>query len=638
MSGLQLAVAQDQDQGSAQADPPGRVARLDYSTGSVSFQPGGEGDWVEAVNNRPLTTGDNLWADQNSRAELQLGSTSIRMNSETSVTFLDLDDHTTQIKLSQGTLEFRVRHLDDGDTFEIDTPNLAFDVQRTGEYRIDVNANGDQTISRVWSGRGEVTGGGSSYIVIAGQQATFNGTDQLDHEIAQLPGRDDFDNWVLSRDQREDRAESANYISTEMTGYEDLDDNGHWHYVADYGPVWTPAGIAVDWAPYRYGHWASVEPWGWTWVEDEPWGFAPFHYGRWAFVESSWCWVPGPVVVRPYYAPALVAFVGGGGFSLSVGVGGGVGWFPLGPREVYVPWYRTSREYVNTVNITNTRVNVTQVTNVYNVYNSHETNVTRVTYVNQHVNNGVTVVSRDTFVNARPVGRNIAHVDERQIASAPVTHDVGIQPVRASVMGAGRPVSLRPPAAVENRRVVATRNPTPPRGSFEQRQAANVRTVTPGQAQPVARGAESPRPGEPANRNEPSRSQEPANNRPGNEAANTRPEEAGRLQQQPTPSAAQRNVPRPPAANENRPNENRVNENNRQQPNENARASQPTHPLVRTAPPVQERPEQQRNEQQKFNSWQQQRQNAAPRPEARPQPQREQQRAPEPSRQEKPKH
>ncbi|HZR59250.1 MAG TPA: DUF6600 domain-containing protein [Terriglobales bacterium] len=634
---MALAQDQDQDQGTAQGDPPGRVARLDFSSGSVSFQPGGEGDWVQAVNNRPLTTGDNLWADQNSRAELELGSTSIRMNSETSVTFLDLDDHTAQIKLSQGTLEFRVRHLDDGDTFEIDTPNLAFDVQRTGEYRIDVNANGDQTIATVWSGRGEVTGGGSSYIVIAGQQATFNGTDQLDHEIAQLPGRDDFDNWVLSRDQREDRAESANYISTEMTGYEDLDDNGHWHYVADYGPVWTPAGVAGDWAPYRYGHWVSIEPWGWTWVGDEPWGFAPYHYGRWAFVESSWCWVPGPVVVRPYYAPALVAFIGGGGFNLSVSVGGaGVGWFPLGPREVYVPWYRTSREYVNTVNITNTRVNVTQVTNVYNVYNSRNTNVTRITYVNQHVNNGVTVVPRDAFVNARPVARNIAHVDERQIASAPVTHEVGIQPVRASVMGAGRPASVRPPAAVENRRVVATRNPTPPRGSFEQRQAANVRTVTPGQAQPVAHGAETARPGEPANRNEPARPQEPAaNNRPEAAQSNARPEEPARPQQQPAPSA-NRNVPRPPTGNVNQPNGNRGNEDYRQ-PSENARASQPTHPLVRTAPPVQERPEQQRNEQQKFNNWQQQRQASAPRPESRPQPQHEE-RAPQSHGGEKPKH
>src|SRR5215471_11895716 len=134
----------DAQQGPEQ-DPPTRVARLNYSSGSVSFQPGGEGDWVTAVQNRPLTTGDNLWADQNSRAELHVGSTAIRMAPETSLTFLDLDDHTTQLRLSLGTLLLRVRHLDDGDLFEVDTPNLAFTVQRAGEYRFDVNEDGNQT-------------------------------------------------------------------------------------------------------------------------------------------------------------------------------------------------------------------------------------------------------------------------------------------------------------------------------------------------------------------------------------------------------------------------------------------------------------------------------------------------------------
>ncbi len=100
---------------------------------------------MQAVTNRPLTAGDNLWADKDSRAELQLGSTAIRMDSETSITFLDLDDHTTQIKLSLGSLIVRVRHLDDGDTFEVDTPNLAFNIQRTGEYRLDVNTDGNLT-------------------------------------------------------------------------------------------------------------------------------------------------------------------------------------------------------------------------------------------------------------------------------------------------------------------------------------------------------------------------------------------------------------------------------------------------------------------------------------------------------------
>ncbi len=249
-------------------DPPGRVARLSFSDGSVSFQPGGEGDWVQAVANRPLTTGDNLWADRDSRAELQTGSTSIRMDSETSVTFLDLDDRTTQIKLSQGSIIVRVRHLDDEDQFEIDTPNLAFQIQRTGEYRIDVSADGNETDATVWHGRAEATGGGASYLVVAGQRASFTGTDQLDHEIAQIPGQDDFDNFSSQRDEHEDRAESSNYISPEVTGASDLDEYGHWRYVADYGPVWTPAAVAPGWAPYRFGHWVWVAPWGWTWVED----------------------------------------------------------------------------------------------------------------------------------------------------------------------------------------------------------------------------------------------------------------------------------------------------------------------------------------------------------------------------------
>ena len=168
----------------------------------------------------------------------------------------------------------------------------------------------------------------------------------------------------------------------------------------DYGPVWVPTGVAVGWAPYRFGHWVWIAPWGWTWVEDEPWGFAPFHYGRWVSVGGVWGWVPGPVAVRPVYAPALVAWVGGTpgfSFSVSIGAGGGIGWFPLGPREVFVPGYRVSDAYVTRVNVTNTVVERTTVINVYH------NNVTNITYVNQRVNGGVTVVSHDTFVNARPV-------------------------------------------------------------------------------------------------------------------------------------------------------------------------------------------------------------------------------------------
>src|SRR5205809_5413287 len=299
------AAAQDED------DPPGRVARMNYVQGSVSFQPGGEGDWVSAVPNRPLTSGDNLWTDRGSRAELHVGSSAIRLSSESSLTFLDLRDDTTQLRLSQGTMVLHVRHLDNNDLFEVNTPNLAFTLRRPGEYRIDVDGDRGETNITVWNGGGEVTGGGNSYDVVAGQEARFYGTDELRYDVSSIRQSDDFYNWSSDRDRREERYESARYVSPEMTGYEDLDEYGRWTTVADYGNVWIPTNVGSDWAPYRDGHWAYISPWGWTWVDDEPWGFAPFHYGRWAYVSDRWCWVLGPVAVRPVHARALVALVGG---------------------------------------------------------------------------------------------------------------------------------------------------------------------------------------------------------------------------------------------------------------------------------------------------------------------------------------
>jgi hypothetical protein len=601
--GTSFAKAQDDD---STADPPSRVARMNYAQGSVSFQPGGEGDWVAAVPNRPLTSGDNLWSDQNSRAELHIGSTALRISSGTSLTFLTLDDRTTQLRLSLGSLILRVRHLDDEDHFEVDTPNLAFTVHSTGEYRFDVNENGDVTDITVWHGRGEVTGGGDSYTVVAGQDAHFSGTSDLNYDIGQLPARDSFDNWAMGRDENEDRVESANYVSPEVTGYEDLDAYGNWRYVGGYGTVWVPRGVATGWAPYRYGHWVWIAPWGWTWVEDEPWGFAPFHYGRWAYAEGFWCWVPGPVVVRPVYAPALVAFVGGGGFNLAVAVGGGPGvaWFPLAPREVYVPWYRGSRGYVNNVNITNTRVNITQVTNVYNVYNTNTTTVNRITYVNQRVNNGVTMVSRDTFVNARPVDRNLARVDERQLERATVVRDAPVQPTRQSVIGAGAPARVRPPVAITNRQVVGTRAPVPVRAPLESRPSnVNVRTEQP-----------SPRP----------QSLPPGANNNGRQQEVARPQNS-QVNQPSNQRTGEDTVGRP--GNDNRP-------QNVPRPVPGANDARTSNPYVRQAPPVREKTQQeQQREEQKFRNWQEQRQRSETqsRPEARPQ------QAPAPQRHETPK-
>jgi hypothetical protein len=573
-------------------DPPGRVARLNFAEGSVSFQPAGEGDWVTAVLNRPMVTGDNLWADEDSRAEVHIGSAALRLGAQTGITFLDITDNATQIRLAQGSLLVRVRHVDDDDAYEIDTPNLALNLLQAGTYRIDVSADGNQTITTVFHGRGRVTGGGLSYNVLAGQSATFTGADTLNYDIGQVPAQDDFDQWAFQRDAREDDADSANYVSREMTGYEDLDDSGDWSYVAGYGECWAPRAVAVGWAPYRFGHWVWVGPWGWTWVENEPWGFAPFHYGRWANVNGGWFWVPGPVVVRPVWAPAMVAFVGGGaGFRFSTGVG--VGWFPLGPGEVFLPGYRVSRNYVNNVNITNTSVNVTRVTNVYNTVVINKTVVNEV-YVNQRVSGGVTVVSRDAFVNARPVAQNIMRVEPRELAVAPVTHVVAAEPLRQSVIGAGRPVGVRPPAAVMTRPVVAQRTPPPPPRPIEQRQAQagghlNQQPLV--RQLPAARAYQQTQAGQP-------------------QVRQTQP--APRVyEQQGTPPAENRNQPQTRAAQPAPRNEPAY------RAPQNQAAPVQSHPLVRPAPPVQERsPQQEQQQAQKFNTWQQQR--PAPAPAAQP--------------------
>jgi FecR protein len=454
------ALAQDP----SQDDPPGRVGRLNFMQGSVSYQVSGDTDWVQADPNRPLTTGDNLWVDEDSRGEVHIGSTAIRMSSQTGISFLTLDDRTAQVQLAQGVIEVHVRKLSPGDAFEIDTPNLAFTLARGGEYRIASDPDGGSTVITVREGEGEVTGGGQTWDLLAGQMYTFNGTDDISYDAANAPGYDDFENWCQSRDQHENASLSAKYVSRDVDGYYDLDDYGQWHNDPDYGAVWVPNGVAAGWAPYQVGHWVYVAPWGWTWVDAEPWGFAPFHYGRWAFVGGYWGWVPGPVVVRPVYAPALVGFVGGGGFGVSVAFGGGlagVAWFPLGPRDVFVPAYHVSPRYFTNINVTNTRVvRVTDVTNVYtNVYVNHSTTVVNnYTYARNQV--AVTAVSRDTFVNARPVVGATVQVSAEQIQSARVVDSAPLAPTRASYVSATAKVSsARPKVAFSQRPVVARLTP-----------------------------------------------------------------------------------------------------------------------------------------------------------------------------------
>jgi FecR protein len=601
-------------------DPPSRVARLSHADGSVSFEPAGTEDWVTAVINRPVTTGDKLWADQNSRAELQLGSATIRVGATTGFSFLNLGDNTTQIQLTEGTIRISVRRLERDEIYEVDTPNLAFSLLRPGIYTINVNQGGDTTVVHVRSGEGEVTGGGESYTVHANESGTFSGTDQLTADVEGIGNPDDLETWSEERDARWEHAPSRRYVSEDAVGYEDLDEYGSWRDTPDYGTIWFPRAAEAGWAPYRYGHWAYIYPWGYTWVDDEPWGFAPFHYGRWVVVGGSWGWIPcrpaavGVAYVRPVYAPALVAWVGGPNVAVGIAVGGGpaVGWFPLGPREVYVPSYRVSRTYVNQVNITNTTVNTTVVNNYYNnVVVNKNTTITNVKYVNQTVPGAVTATSQETLSTGRPVHSNIVRVNEQQIARAPIAAaGPAVAPQRQAFIGAGRPAAAKPPAPVVTRAVVAKTAPPPPPPRVDRQIAAvqqnGGRPIAISQARAIEK-QEQPRaavkiapPAKPAQPQNVGRGGQPQNqNRPGQQPANVQPNAPANAPSnaQPTrPPNAQPNE-RPnerPNAQPNRPNE-QPNRPPNAQPQPNERPNTPPNAQP-NRPPANERPNNERND------------------------------------------
>ncbi|MGA8258787.1 MAG: FecR family protein [Arenicellales bacterium] len=448
-------------------DPPERVAHLDDIQGGVSYSPAGESEWFDAVPNRPLIRGDRLWTDHGARAELQVGSSAIRLDSNTSIEILDLDDRIVQVQLTQGRVDLSVRRLYSGQTIEVDTPTLAFVISDPGRYRAGVDPSRDDTTLVVWEGAGEAYGEQSTFPLRAGDTVRFFGTDLRDYEIYGLPRADEFDRYCLDLDRRLDRSVSRRYVDDDVPGYADLDEYGSWRPVQTYGNVWFPSRVDADWAPYRDGHWIWQEPWGWTWVDNEPWGFAPSHYGRWVHVSNRWGWIPGPRNVRPVYAPALVAFVGGSDWSLSMSFGGGdgspVGWFPIGPREVYVPSYRASRDYFRRVNVTNTVINNTTITNVYNNYSRGDINVNQVDYRNRGVAGAVTAVSRTVFVNAEPVQGAALRLDRRAANTGEVMRVAPIAPSLRSVIGAGKAAKARPSRQAVERQVLA-HNPPPPRG------------------------------------------------------------------------------------------------------------------------------------------------------------------------------
>jgi hypothetical protein len=431
LAGVGVAMWMKHEQ-TASANSLPNAARIQRVEGEVALDNTNAGNaeneqWIAATENQPFSVGDRIYTRDNGRASLAFtGRNFARLNPNTSLDVLALNDERTQLALRDGSAMFDVGYLDSGDLFEVATPYGAVDFQQPGLYNVGID-NGQVLVS-VLSGLAQVVGLGGSGQISKGELLTLVGTTAADVVLSQLDGRDagyqvddyyayqypryydgryrDY-NAYLSDPYYFDpyrRNVSYQYANSYIPGLYDLDYYGDWQNINGYGYAWSPR-VDAGWAPYQTGYWYSDYPYGPTWVSTEPWGYAPYHYGRWAFVGDRWYWVPEATSVTPVYSPALVSFIPFGQNE--------IGWVPLAPGDVYVPhYYNTSWQpyyltrddlYLRTANL--------------------------------NVPNAVTVVSVDDFTRGNIDWKRARRADRNALASVnPVLDPLLLTPLRNAVV------------------------------------------------------------------------------------------------------------------------------------------------------------------------------------------------------------
>jgi len=535
------------------SSPPALVGRIAAISGAVSMQRADAQDWVDAGINEPVTIGDAVYATEGGDARLQIGATDLDLKSDSEIDIAALDDDAGTIRLDSGSLDLRISDLPTADGLSIATPRGTVRLTEVGQYSIDAGTEDQPTRVTAWNGSARLGDGATAVTVRQGQVLVIAGTADApqysyDSNVGEPPQA-----WRIQPRVVQVK-ETERYVAPEMTGAEDLYQYGSFETAPDYGAVWYPRDVPADWQPYRFGHWEYVRPWGQTWIDDRPWGFAPFHYGRWAYIGSRWGWVPGQYVRRPVYAPALVAFVGGGGFSATIAIGGGggfgrggaIGWVPLAPGEGYRPPYRVNNTYIQNINRT-TIVNKTVINNYGpgagpRGFGANAQPQTMAGFANRRF---ATVVPADAVAGRRPVAQAAVQVHPEQLERARV--DAGavraIKPIPAAARPAARPGPIARPA--NPRQAVNVRPALPPaRGGGPNRPNAQPAAAAPGT--PAVRPGQPPVPAARPQPNQPAATPPAAGARPA--PAQPRPNPAKDRPAMDRPAMDRPAVPKPDVA------------------------------------------------------------------------------------------
>ena len=416
--------------------PSARVGRISLVLGKVEFRGPGDARWSAASVNDPVATGVALRTDPQSRAEIRVGADTIDLAEGTEIAVARLDQPMAEIAVKQGRIDLDIRRLIPGESIQLDVSRGGVWLLDQGRYDVDAGGGNHPTRVTAFTGDARFVGSGSDLPIASGYQVQLSGERPMKAEIAATIGDDDFASWCKARSVDDLTLAAPYFVSREMTGYAALDAAGDWRSTDKYGEVWVPKALPADWAPYRDGHWRWLAPWGWSWVDDQPWGFATSHFGRWLFADGHWVWVPGGLTADPVWAPAVVDFLGtpGVGLSYADGPGPAIAWFPLAPDEVYWPSYTRDIDYIRSIN----RGSVADLGAIY--FGANGEPPAKVTN-GQFANRGfASVVPRAVFVGGEAIETALLTIPDRRLRNAPAI-------MGSPKIGAPPPVPVRVAAA-----------------------------------------------------------------------------------------------------------------------------------------------------------------------------------------------
>jgi hypothetical protein len=460
-------------------DLPFEPGHLELVSGLVAYRLGSD-PWSPAERNYPVFEGMELSTDPQGRAEIGLGPNALRMANDTEVEVTSLGERITDVMVHQGTINLAMRKVDPGAGVELELSFGTLWVLDPGHYIIDTGDGKSEARVRVLDGKARLVSAKADQDIGAGDEAVITADNRISLTVPSPPpaadqqksaggvlqpgggavqaqannapaavpdaaatkSPDEFIQWSMARDTAAVRPNTP--AQTPGGDIAQLDAYGQWRDASGYGEVWFPTAVPADWAPYRFGHWASIPPWGWTWIDDQPWAFIPSHYGRWVNVAGQWGWIPGNAAEPARYAPALVSFIGDpNGIAVDPGADPAVGWVPLGPGEAFWPWYAAGAAYVAGVNSADVR-------------DFRGASPARVDALRHDAERGnlanrqfATVVDRGTFVRAAPIGPAMMHVAPDRLAHAP------------AMMGAPRLAAVRPVAPMREAAAAAHAMPAP---------------------------------------------------------------------------------------------------------------------------------------------------------------------------------